>query len=188
MYQKFGKRCLDVIIVFLAVFSLSPLMIVIALLIIIFDPGPIIFKQQRVGKNGKIFEFFKFRSMPINTGHLTSDQIGQVRLTWVGKFIRRSNIDELPQLLNILKGDMSIVGPRPPITSQNDLVQLRKENGALEVRPGLTGLAQLNSFDRMSAAEKAKFDGVYTKEITLTNDVKIILNTVVYLFKPPPVY
>lgn len=188
MYKLFGKRLLDIFIVLVAVICLSPLMITVALLIKIVDPGPIIFKQRRVGKNGESFSFFKFRSMPVNTGDLASDEVGHIKITWVGKMIRRTNIDELPQLLNIIKGDMSIVGPRPPISSQEELLQLRKENHSLFVRPGLTGLAQVNSFDGMTVPQKAKFDGEYVKNITFFNDVKIILNTVLYLFKPPPVY
>jgi O-antigen biosynthesis protein WbqP len=188
MYKLLGKRILDIIIVFVAVVLLFPLMFIVVLLIKIVDPGPIIFKHNRVGINGELFSFFKFRSMPVNTGDLASDEIGQVKLTWVGKMIRRTNIDELPQLLNILKGDMSIVGPRPPIGSQEELLKVRKDNGSLGVRPGLTGLAQVNSFDGMTVLQKAAFDGEYVKEITFSNDVKIILNTVLYLFKPPPVY
>lgn len=188
MYKLFGKRLLDIFIVFSAVAILSPLMLIIALLIKIVDPGPIIFKQNRVGKGGALFSFFKFRSMPVNTGDLASDEVGKIKLTWVGKMIRRTNIDELPQLLNILRGDMSIVGPRPPIGTQSELIQLREENGALQLRPGLTGLAQVNSFDGMTVPEKAVFDGKYSTNVSFFKDVKIILNTVLYLFKPPPVY
>ncbi|MGI2104666.1 sugar transferase [Shewanella frigidimarina] len=188
MYKLFGKRLLDIFIVFIAVVCLSPLMLIVALLIKIVDPGPIIFKQSRVGKNGESFSFFKFRSMPVNTGDLASDEVGKVKLTWIGKVIRRTNIDELPQLLNILKGDMSIVGPRPPLRTQEELLKIRKTNDSLFIRPGLTGLAQVNSFDGMTVSQKADFDGEYVKNITFFNDVKIILNTVLYLFKPPPVY
>jgi O-antigen biosynthesis protein WbqP len=188
MYKLFGKRLLDIFIVLGAVICLSPLMIIVALLIKIVDPGPIIFKQSRIGKNGESFSFFKFRSMPVNTGDLASDEVGQVKLTWVGKVLRRTNIDELPQLLNIIKGDMSIVGPRPPLPIQEELLQIRKINHSLFTRPGLTGLAQVNSFDGMTVPQKAEFDGEYVKNITFFNDVKIILNTVLYLFKPPPVY
>ncbi len=188
MYKLFGKRLLDIFIVFVAVVCLSPLMTIIALLIKIVDPGPIIFKQNRAGRNGESFSFFKFRSMPVNTGDLASDAVGQVKLTWVGTMIRRTNIDELPQLLNIIKGDMSIVGPRPPLSTQKDLLKIRKKNNSLYTRPGLTGLAQINSFDGMTVPEKAAFDGEYVKDISFYNDVKIILNTFLYLFKPPPVY
>lgn len=188
LYNKLGKRAFDIFIVFCAVICLSPLILITAILIKIYDPGPIIFKQQRIGRNGDNFAFYKFRSMPVNTGDLASDQVGQVKLTWVGKMIRRTNIDELPQLFNILKGDMSIVGPRPPIGKQLELIQIRAENSALALRPGLTGLAQVNSFDGMTVPQKAAFDGQYAKDISFLTDVKIILNTVTYLFKPPPVY
>lgn len=188
MYKFFGKRTLDILIVFFSFVVLLPLMLIIAVLIKVFDPGPVIFKQHRVGINGEKFEFLKFRSMPVNTGNLPSDEVGKVKLTRIGKFIRRTSIDELPQLVNVLKGDMSIVGPRPPIVSQEELIQLRKENQSITIRPGLTGLAQINSFDGMSIAEKAKFDGLYVRNISFINDVKIILNTFLYLLKPPPVY
>ena len=102
--------------------------------------------------------------------------------------IRRTNLDELPQLFNILKGDMSIVGPRPPIPSQQELTELRKANGAIACRPGLTGLAQVSSFDGMTVPQKAAFDGEYAKRISFVGDITIILRTFVYLLKPPPVY
>lgn len=187
-YYPFGKRLLDLFIVATACFFLSPIFLVISFFIKLFDPGPIIFRQKRVGRDGKLFNFYKFRSMPVNTGDLPSDQVGKVQLTWIGKFIRRTNIDELPQLFNIFKGDMSIVGPRPPIASQLELIELRKTNGALALTPGLTGLAQISSFDGMSFAEKAHFDGLYAKDIRFLGDLSIILRTFLYLIKPPPVY
>lgn len=188
MYKVFGKRFLDVAVVFTAVISLSPIMVLIAILIKVVDPGPIFFKQQRIGRNANKFWFYKFRSMPVNTENIASDMIGEIRLTWVGRVIRRTNLDELPQLLNILKGDMSVVGPRPPISNQEELIEIRTKNKSIEIRPGLTGLAQIRSFDGMSVQEKAKFDGEYTKNITFWNDIKIIFGTFAYLLKPPPVY
>ena len=188
MYTTIGKRLLDVFIVLLAIITLLPAILFIIVLIKLFDPGPIIFKQKRVGQGGKLFDFYKFRSMPVNTGDMPSDKVGKVKLTWVGRFIRRTNLDELPQLFNIFKGDMSIVGPRPSIPSQAELVQLRQKNGAIHSRPGLTGLAQIMSFDGMSVAEKAELDGKYAKQTTFLHDVGIILRTFLYLLKPPPVY
>ncbi|MFT6905932.1 MAG: O-antigen biosynthesis protein WbqP [Oleiphilaceae bacterium] len=188
MYRLFGKRALDILIIFIAVILLAPLMIVISLLIKMFDFGPIFFKQKRVGLNGEIFWFYKFRSMPVNTGDISSDKVGEIKLSWIGKVIRRTNLDELPQLLNILKGDMSVVGPRPPIPTQDELINLRKGNGSISVRPGLTGLAQVSSFDGMTFTQKAEFDGFYTENISFVNDIKIILGTFTYLLKPPPVY
>lgn len=188
VYQRIGKRLLDLFIVVSATLILLPFMLLLAILIKIFDPGPIIFKQKRVGRGGEVFDFYKFRSMPVNTGDLPSDKVGQLNLTWIGKLIRRTNLDELPQLFNVLKGDMSIVGPRPPIPSQTELTELRRDNGALECRPGLTGLAQVSSFDGMSVPEKAAFDGQYANKVTFWGDMSIILRTFVYLLKPPPVY
>ena len=188
MYQQFGKRLLDLSIVFMSLVFLSPLLIVIACLIKLYDPGPIIFKQQRMGRCGNSFSFYKFRSMPVNTGDIPSDMLGQIKLTWVGRILRRSNLDELPQLYNVLKGDMSIVGPRPSLLSQTELIDIRKHNGALACRPGLTGFAQVNSFDGMTVVEKAALDGRYAEKITLMGDARIIFNTFFYLLKPPPVY
>ncbi|MDP5131228.1 MAG: sugar transferase [Paraglaciecola sp.] len=188
MYASFIKRLFDLFIVFSATITLLPILILVALLIKIFDPGPIIFKQKRIGRNAEVFDFYKFRSMPVNTGDVPSDKLGKVQLTWIGKLIRRTNLDELPQLFNVLKGDMSIVGPRPPITSQQQLIDIRKNNGAIACRPGLTGLAQVSSFDGMTVEQKAVFDGEYAKNITFFGDVKIILRTFTYLLKPPPVY
>jgi O-antigen biosynthesis protein WbqP len=187
-YYPSGKRLLDLIIVLSACLVLSPIFLITSFFIKVFDPGPIIFRQKRIGRDGQLFDFYKFRSMPVNTGDLPSDQVGKVQLTWIGKLIRRTNIDELPQLFNIFKGDMSIVGPRPPIASQLELIELRKNNGALSLAPGLTGLAQISSFDGMSFAEKAHFDGLYAKDVRFLGDVLIIIRTFLYLFKPPPVY
>lgn len=188
MYVRFGKRILDLLIALIAIILLSPLLLVIAILITIFDSGPIIFKQLRSGKNGKKFWFYKFRSMPVNTGDIASDAVGSIRLSAIGKFIRRTNLDELPQLFNIIKGDMSIVGPRPPIPSQVELLECRSINGSLKLVPGLTGLAQIKSFDGMSVQQKAAFDGEYADKISFIVDISIILKTFLYLLKPPPVY
>jgi O-antigen biosynthesis protein WbqP len=188
MYLAFGKRFFDVFIAITAAIALAPLMVVTGILIAIFDPGPIFFRQSRVGSNGRVFNFYKFRSMPTNTEDIPSDRIGKVELTWVGTLIRRTNIDELPQLFNILIGDMSVVGPRPSLPTQYELIEYRKKNGALVCRPGLTGLAQISSFDGMKVFEKANLDGKYALSISLYNDIRIILRTFGYLLKAPPVY
>lgn len=187
-YARGGKRLLDIVVSLLTILVLSPLLLLIALLILIVDPGPIIFTQIRVGRHGAHFRFHKFRSMPVGTKNLPSDQLGKVQLTWIGRFLRRSNLDELPQLFNILGGQMSLVGPRPPIPSQTELVELRRANGALTARPGLTGLAQVSSYSGMPVAEKASFDGAYARSISLRNDLTIVFRTFAYLAKPPPVY
>ena len=188
MYKQYGKRALDLFAASAALLALSPVLLLIGLLVRIFDPGPAIFRQQRVGRDGLPFVLYKFRSMPVNTADIPSAGIGAVRLAWTGRMIRRTNLDELPQLFNILKGDMSIVGPRPPLASQDDLVELRRRNGALACRPGLTGWAQINSFDGMSNAQKAAFDGEYAAKTSLVFDLLIILRTFTYLLRPPPKY
>ena len=188
MYKKFGKRFFDIFLSTAAMLILSPPMVFISLLIKITDPGSIIFKQSRIGRGGQEFEFYKFRSMPVNTGDVSSDKVGDVRIGRVGKFIRRTSIDELPQLFNILLGDMSIVGPRPAIPSQTELINLRKNNNSIQCLPGLTGYAQINSFNGMSVKEKADLDEEYANSISLINDLKIIIRTFSYLSKPPPVY
>ena len=182
------KRLFDLVLASIAFVVLLPLMLLVAVAIKATDPGPVIFRQQRVGRGGRIFEFLKFRSMPVNTGNTPSDQLSEIYLSPIGRLIRRTNVDELPQLVNILRGDMSIVGPRPPITSQSDLIELRRANGALNCRPGLTGWAQINAFDGMSVVRKAELDGDYAARISLRRDIVIILRTFGYLLKPPPKY
>ena len=126
--------------------------------------------------------------MPVDTINIPSAKIKNINLSWVGQLIRRTNLDELPQIINILKGDMSIVGPRPAIKSQLTLIKYRKKEGIFFYRPGLTGLAQISSFDGMRDEIKTKYDTEYIKSISLKNDMIIILKTCAYLLKPPPIY
>ena len=188
MYERLLKRLLDIALALVALLLLSPVLIITSLAVMFEDGLPIIFRQKRVGRKGSAFEIYKFRSMPKTTGDIPSHLARSVKITRTGRLIRRTNIDELPQLLNILKGDMSIVGPRPVLASQENVVALRVANGASLCRPGLTGLAQINSYDGMPEEEKAKWDGKYSECVSLVNDVKIILNTFKYILKPPPVY
>ena len=188
MYLKVGKRVFDLFFAFLALVTLFPFLVFTAVLVRYFDSSPVIFYQMRIGQNGKLFELYKFRSLPINTDNISSDKLGKIKIGLIGRFIRRTNIDELPQLYNILKGDMSLVGPRPSLQNQHELISLRRANGALLCRPGLTGLAQVESFNGMTVAEKAELDGTYAHSITFINDLKIILRTFKYLIGPPPVY
>lgn len=126
--------------------------------------------------------------MPLNNPNVESHQRHLIKITPFGKFIRRTNLDELPQFWNVLIGDMSFIGPRPPIPSQKNLVELRSFNGAIKVKPGLTGWAQVNSYDHMPEKEKARFDGEYADGISLTLDLLILLKTVVYFTRKPPTY
>jgi O-antigen biosynthesis protein WbqP len=188
LYRSGFKRLLDIVASSAALVVLSPLLAVIALAILLDDGRPVIFRQRRVGRGGVEFVLLKFRSMPTGTAEIPSGQLAAPRITRVGRFLRRTNLDELPQLVNILRGDMSVVGPRPPLPSQTELVDLRRRSGALECRPGLTGLAQVSSYDGMSAEEKASYDGDYVKSMSFLNDMRIVWQTVGYLRKTPPVY
>lgn len=188
IYRQIGKRLIDIVAASISITVLSPLLLAVALAIWMTDPGPVIFRQVRAGRNARPFLFYKFRSMPVDTRDLPSDELGEIKLSKVGRFIRRTNLDELPQLVNILRGDMSLVGPRPPLCTQEDLIAARRSNGALEISPGLTGWAQINSFDGMTVAEKASLDGEYVLKLSLIFDIRILLSTLIYLRKPPPTY
>lgn len=182
------KRLLDILLASILLFLLSPLFLLIAIIIKVQDGGPAIFKQIRIGEYGNEFKFFKFRSMPISTPNVESRDTSKLVITPFGKFIRRTNIDELPQFYNVLIGDMSFIGPRPPIPTQIELIELRKLNGSIKLKPGLTGWAQVNSFDGMSVTQKSEFDGDYAKRISFFLDVLIIFKTAIYFTKKPPTY
>ena len=188
MYISWGKRLFDIFFSILGIIALAPLLVILAILIYLFDKGPIFFCQERVGKDKEIFFIFKFRTMPVNTLNLPSSEISDIKITWIGRLLRRTNFDELPQLFNILRNEMSIVGPRPPIASQKELIQLRVNNGSIKCKPGLTGIAQIYGFDGMSNEKKANFDEAYSKDLTFFCDLKVILKTFNYLLNPPPKY
>lgn len=188
MYANGPKRAIDIVASAGTLIALLPLMLVVAAAIKVWDPGPVIFRQTRLGAGGRPFQFYKFRSMPLNTREAPSDRLGMVQLTWIARLIRRTNIDELPQLWNVLRGDMSLVGPRPALPGQEELIAMRRESGSLDCRPGLTGWAQVRSFDGMGAAEKARLDAEYARDVSLAKDLEIVLRTFIYLLKPPPTY
>lgn len=188
MYRKFIKRLVDILISSCVIVLCSPLFIMVALLILIQDGGNPIFKQDRVGVNKSIFTLMKFRSMPINTANVPSADTSKIKITTFGAFIRRSNLDELPQFFNILVGDMSFIGPRPSLPNQINLVGLRSDKNVYSCKPGLTGLAQVNSFDGMTDGQKAEWDGKYASNISFVQDFKIFLKTFIYLTKKPPTY
>jgi len=188
LYCRGGKRALDLVLATGALVMLSPLLLIIALAVWLEDRGPALFRQARVGRDGEAFALLKFRSMPVGTANLPSSIASGLRVTRVGFVLRRTNLDELPQLLNILTGEMSIVGPRPALASQADLLALRRANGASGLRPGLTGLAQIRAYDGMPVEEKAACDGKYANEASLAMDCAIICRTFGYLLHRPPVY
>lgn len=179
------KRFFDIILSLVAIIVFSWLLIIIAIAIVVEDKGNILFKQKRIGKNKKEFYIYKFRTMKVSTPkdvptHLLDNP--ESYITKIGGFLRKTSLDELPQLFNILKGDMSIVGPRPALWNQFDLIDLRDKNGSNSFRPGLTGWAQVNGRDELPIDVKAGFDGEYIKKMSIVFDIKIILMTVVSVF------
>ena len=184
----FFKRLFDILLGIILIVGLLPVYFIIGLVIFLQDFGTPIFKQIRVGKAGEEFMFYKFRSMPLKTPNVESHEREKLKITPFGKFIRRTNLDELPQFFNVLKGDMSFIGPRPPIPSQENLIKLRRDNKALFLKPGLTGWAQVNSYDNMPEEEKARFDGEYAKRISFKMDLLILGKTAIYFTKKPPTY
>lgn len=179
------KRFFDVVLSLVAIIVFSWLLIIIAIAIVVEDRGNVLFKQKRIGKDKKEFYIYKFRTMKVSTPkdvptHLLDNP--ESYITKIGGFLRKTSLDELPQLFNILKGDMSIVGPRPALWNQFDLIALRDENGSNSVRPGLTGWAQVNGRDELPIEVKAGFDGEYIKKMSVVFDIKIILMTVVSVF------
>ncbi|MGI6237527.1 MAG: sugar transferase [Candidatus Excrementavichristensenella sp.] len=181
MYVRSMKRILDALLSFVALVLLSPLFGILALWVKLDSKGPAFFVQERVGKDKTTFLIYKFRSMKTDAPRDTpTHELGQANryITRCGEVLRKYSLDELPQLINILKGDMSIVGPRPALPNQLDLIAERDRYGANGVRPGLTGPAQIGGRDELPIPEKAALDGSYVKRITFTGDLVCILKTV----------
>lgn len=181
MYLRYVKRFCDYVVALASCFVLAPIMILLAAIIKIDSPGPIFFSQKRIGIHKSTFYMYKFRTMCIDTPkdcptHLLED--ASQYITRVGKFLRKTSLDELPQLWNILKGDMSFVGPRPALWNQDDLIELREQNGANDIRPGLTGWAQINGRDTLLLEKKAEYDGEYVKRLSFPFDLRCIFGTV----------
>lgn len=175
------KRLLDVVLSLCALVVLAVPMCIFALMIKHEDRGPALFKQRRVGKHKKLFDMYKFRSMKLSTPHDVPTHLledPEQYLLRCGKWMRKYSIDELPQIINILKGDMSIVGPRPALWNQYDLIAERDKYGANDLRPGLTGWAQINGRDELLIPDKAKFDGEYVRRESLMFDAMCIFRTV----------
>ena len=190
MYKHFLKRIIDIIGSFCGIIVLGIPMLVIAAKIKSEDPGPAIFKQKRVGKkkNGELtyFELYKFRSMKLSTPHDTPTHLlknPEQYLLKCGKTIRKYSLDELPQMFNILKGDMAIIGPRPALWNQDDLIAEREKYGANDCKPGLTGWAQINGRDELEIKVKAKYDGEYATKEGLLMDAKCFFRTIGKVFK-----
>ncbi|MCF2556996.1 sugar transferase [Fournierella massiliensis] len=181
MYQKFVKRGLDLVLSFCALVVLSPLLLVISVWIKCDSPGPVLFRQKRVGKGKDLFFILKFRTMRTDTPkdvptHLLQDP--DAYITRSGHFLRKTSLDELPQIWNILVGQMSIVGPRPALWNQYDLLEERDKYGANDVTPGLTGWAQVNGRDELEIPVKAKLDGEYVARLSFGMDLKCFFLTI----------
>ncbi|MFZ7301765.1 sugar transferase [Enterococcus gallinarum] len=186
MYKDRVKRGIDFLLSLAGIIILSPIFLILCLAIKVDSKGPIIFKQKRVGKDKSHFNIYKFRTMKVDTPkemptHLLENP--DFFITKVGKFLRKTSLDELPQLFNILKGDMAVIGPRPALWNQYDLIEERDKYGANDIRPGLTGLAQISGRDELEIQEKAKLDGDYTEHISFGMDVKCFFGTITSVFK-----
>jgi len=170
-------RLIDFLASFFGLILLLPLILMLYI-IGLFDTGSPIFKQKRVGKNKQPFTLYKFRTMNINTRSVATHLANQSDVTKFGFFLRKTKLDELPQLLNVLIGDMSLVGPRPCLFSQEELISEREKRGVYNFKPGITGLAQINDVDMSTPVKLSEFDALMLKDLNLTNYLKYVLATV----------
>ena len=180
------KRLGDIFLSLIGVIILCPLFIIIAIAIKLDSEGPVIFKQKRFGRYKKSFYVLKFRTMKVESPKYVATRDlhnSEQWITKVGSFLRKTSLDELPQLCNILVGNMSIVGPRPVAISELDVIEAREQNGANDILPGLTGWAQINGRDNLSTDVKARLDGYYVQHRSLTMDIKCIVRTIPYVLK-----
>lgn len=178
---KFFKRTLDIVLSFLGMIVLSPFFLLLVLAIKLDSKGPVLFKQKRIGLHKKHFYILKFRTMRIDTPKDTPTHLLENPDQWitkVGKFLRKTSLDELPQIWNIFVGDMSIIGPRPALWNQYDLIEERDRYGANDVLPGLTGWAQIHGRDELPIAKKAELDGYYVQHLSFGLDVRCFFGTI----------
>lgn len=186
MYKSFFKRLIDLVLSFVGILVLALPMLILALIIKIDDPGPVFFKQKRVGKGKTYFSLLKFRSMKMSTPHDMPTHMlenPEQYITKVGKILRKTSLDELPQIFNIFVGQMSIIGPRPALWNQEDLLAERDKYGANDIMPGLTGWAQINGRDELEIDVKAKFDGEYVEKMSFLFDCKCFFGTILNVLK-----
>jgi O-antigen biosynthesis protein WbqP len=175
------KRIFDLFFSIILLIILIPLFIIVGIAIKLDSPGPVFFKQKRIGKDNKAFMVYKFRSMSVGTPDGAKEDLGEQNayVTKVGKFIRRFTIDELPNLINVVKGEMSLVGPRPPHYSQYDLIKMRTEAGVHKVKPGIAGYAQIMKTGGEDLEAKTKCDKYYVEHMSIWFDIKIIIKTAI---------
>ena len=186
MYKKFGKRLIDILLSACGILVLSPVLLVLVIAIKLDSPGPVLFKQKRVGIHKTHFHILKFRTMRIDTPKDTPTHLLENPAQWitkVGGFLRKTSLDELPQIFNIFAGHMSVIGPRPALWNQFDLIAERDKYGANDVLPGLTGWAQINGRDELPIDVKARLDGEYVQNLSFAFDVKCFFGTIVSVLK-----
>ena len=186
MYQKFGKRFLDIVLSACGILVLAPVFALLAIAIKADDPGPVFFRQKRVGIHKSHFQIMKFRTMKMDAPsdvptHLLENP--EACITRVGKILRKTSLDELPQIFQIFTGEMSIIGPRPALWNQFDLIEERDKYGANDIRPGLTGWAQINGRDELPIDVKAKLDGEYVQKMSFLFDCKCFFGTIISVLK-----
>lgn len=179
------KRLFDFFMSLIAIIILSPVILIVALAVKFTSPGPMLFKQRRIGKDNIEFKIYKFRTMRIDTPNVPTHLLENPEqwITPIGKFLRKTSLDELPQLFNILKGEMSIVGPRPALYNQLDLKEMRTQVGVHKLVPGLTGWAQINGRDEIPLSLKVNLDKEYLDRMSFLFDIKIIFMTVLSVLK-----
>lgn len=186
LYQKYIKRLIDVILSFIGIVVLSMPMLIISVLIKIDSPGNVLFKQKRIGIGKKEFYILKYRTMRTDTPHNMPTHMlnnPNAYITKIGRILRKYSLDELPQMFNIFKGDMSIIGPRPALWNQSDLIAERDKYGANDIKPGLTGWAQINGRDELPIDVKARLDGEYAEKLSFLFDVKCFFGTILSVLK-----
>jgi O-antigen biosynthesis protein WbqP len=186
MYRKFVKRCIDILLSLSGLILASWLYVIIMIAIFIDDPGPVFFTQKRVGIHKKYFKLVKFRSMKMATPHDIPTHLLEnpdQYITRVGKFLRKTSLDEIPQLWNILKGDMSVIGPRPALWNQEDLLKEREKYGANDVKPGLSGWAQICGRDELEIEDKARLDGEYVQKVSFLFDCRCFFGTAFHVLR-----
>ncbi|MDV7739552.1 sugar transferase [Leuconostoc mesenteroides] len=179
IYKNYIKKIFDLLMATFLIIVLLPVLLVVYIILRVTTDDTVIYKQDRVGQYGKVFQIYKFRTMPKNTPILVGKQRAKIRnrVSKFARFLRSTSIDELPQLVNVIKGDMSLIGPRPVVLQEVALIQLREKSGANSVKPGLTGLAQVNGRKQLNNIEKAKFDAMYAGHVTFKADILIVLRT-----------
>ena len=186
MYKNFIKRFIDILLSLAGIIVLAIPMLIIAICIKASSPGPVIFSQKRFGVNKTFFQLYKFRTMHTDTPHDMPTHLlsnPEQYITKIGKILRKTSLDELPQIFNIFTGKMSIIGPRPALWNQDDLIAERDKYGANDVRPGLTGWAQINGRDELEIDVKAKLDGEYVEKLSFVFDCKCFFGTILSVLK-----